>query len=63
MALPPEADEPLVQATIFILYWLKPNMFCNLAIPGMNAGAALKIICVTSVKNIQLCTLINFCIV
>jgi len=51
LAFPPEADEPMVQATIFILFWLKPNMFCNLDIPDINVGATLNIICVISINN------------
>jgi len=42
LAFPPEADEPLVQATTFISFWLKPSMFCELAIPPDRIGAGSK---------------------
>jgi hypothetical protein len=54
LAFPPEADEPMVQAKIFISFWLKPDMFYNLAIPDINVGATLNIICVTSDNNMFL---------
>jgi hypothetical protein len=41
----------MVQAKIFISFWLKPNIFCNLAIPDINVGATLNNICVTSVTQ------------
>ena len=44
-------DSELASATIFEVFWLKPNMFYNFAIPDLKVGAILKIHCVTSVSK------------
>jgi hypothetical protein len=34
LAFPPEADDPIVQDTIFISFWLKPTPICNFKSPA-----------------------------